>query len=544
MKHAWSGRLRPPTVIAAAAAAGLARAACGAPAALDDAALDAVTAGNAAAPPGAVAATPTDDGPRPSIVVADGARYALERRREIRLADAAQAGTRALNVVGAAAGDVAGAVNVLAPGIGVPGGALQRNVLDQRVTGGASLGRASLAGANIVRRDSQESRFASGTSSSLVTGRELHARTRTHTVDQFSASVPEFNPLQDLTLEVGTPDLGELTVPRFGFDFVEETDVGDFGIRGSAGSFSLGAPRLVLGTVSLDGDDVVLSSGYVEVPSLDLGEVSLTACIVVCTPDVSADLGSFPGVRVDLPGGDLRLDGANPFKDVQINAGHGIVAAGAGEISVVPGRVTLAATLTLDLPDPSFSFDFTIPAIGEIGPWEVDGPDIDIEIPAVSVSHTFLDEPVGFAYSAAFDGVLCLGVDTMKCADSVHRSAREESSADERIRLASASSFSEGGRTVTGDVEVHAGATLTDAEADLIAMSQASALIDSTSSIALGDAAQRGLRAVNAVNAVDTIVGNTLNVAAIGPTAVPAAGGIGSLGQTNVFVQRATRYGL
>lgn len=554
MKHAWSRRPRRPAVIASAVAACLARTGFGAPSALDDAALDAVTAGN-------VTATQADE-PRPSVVVADGARYALDRRREIRLEGAAQAGAHALNVVSAAAGDVADAVNVLASGLGVPGAALQQNQLDQRVNGGASLGRASVVGTHVVRRDSQESRFASGSSSSLVTGAELHTRTRTHTVDQYSASVPEFNPLQNLTLEIGTPDLGRLTVDEFDFDFIEETDFGNFGIGGKVGPFSIGAPRLVLGSVSLDGDDVVLSSGYVEVPSVDLGSASLKVCVFDCGTE-SVDLGGFSGTRVDLPGGDLRFDGANPFKDVRINAGHGIAAVGTGEIDVDGGRVTLAATLSLDLPDPSFSFDFTIPGLGKIpgiddipglkdvlgtdtlGPWHVDGPDIDIEIPAVSVSHTFIDQPIGFGYSATFDGALCLGVvGPVNCKPGTHHVEHEESRTDDRIRLVSTSSFNEGGRTVNGDVEVHAGATLTDAEADLVAMSQASALIDSTSSIALGDAAQRGLRAVNTVNAVDTIVGNTLNVAAVGPMAVPAGTRIGSLGQTNVFVQRATRYGL
>jgi hypothetical protein len=363
-------------------------------------------------------------------------------------------------------------------------------------------------------------------------------------VEQFAAFVPEYNPLQNLTLTIGTPALAPLHIPAFSFDFVEETDVGDFGIRGGVGPFTLGAPQLVLGTVSLDGNDVVLSSGFVQLPSLDLGSASLQVCIVACTPDVSVDLGGFAGPRVDLPGGDLRFEGANPFKDTRINAGHGIAAVGAGAISVTPGRVTLGASLAFDLPDPRFSFDFTIPGFAGIGPWHVDGPDIDIEIPAISVSHTLIDEPVGFASSATFDGVLCLAVSTTHCGSGSRHTERRESEVDARVHVVAASAFSGGGRSASSDANVHAGATLADAEADLIAMSQASALIDATSSIALADAAQRGIRAVNAVNAADTIVGNALNVTAIRPAGVLPGGVTGSLGQTNVFVQHRTRYGL
>lgn len=539
MKDARRKYRRPPGVILAVIAGGFMPVAiAAAPATLTDVVLDAVTAGTTGT------GTPPADGKRPAVIVADGARYTLDRDQNVELRGRAQLGLRALNVIAAAGADVGNAVNLSAFDGGA-GGALQRNVLSQRESRTGSLGRASLAGAQFRRGWSVESQFARSSSSSQVTGWQLQSRSRLRTVDQFAAFVPEYNPLQNLTLTVGTPALDPLRVPAFSFDFVEETDVGDFGIRGGAGPFTLGAPQLVLGSVSLDGDDLVLSSGFVQVPSLDLGNASLQVCIVACTSNVSVDLGGFTGPRLDLPGGDLRFEGANPFKDTRINAGHGIATVGAGSISVVPGRVTLASSLTLDLPDPSFSFDFTIPGIGEIGPWDVDGPDIDVEIPGVAVSHTLIDEPVGFAFSATFDGVLCLAVATTDCGSGSRRVEREESATATEIRLATASAFEERSRTTSGHADVHAGATLTDAEADLIAMSQASALIDSASSIALADSAQRGLRAMNAVNAADTIVGNALNATtAVRPAGAPASPVTSALVQTNVFVQHRTRYGL
>jgi hypothetical protein len=513
-----------------------ARTTCAAPA-LSDAALDAVTAGTAG-----MAVLAPADGARSAVVVADGAAYTLERRRGVRLEGDAQSGSRGFNVVGAAGSDVGNAVNVLARGTDLAGGALQQNLLLQRENGTAWLGRANLAGRHLVQRASVESGFASGGSRTALTGWHVETRSRTRSVDQYSAFVPEYNPLENLTLSVGTPALDPLYIPAFRFDFVEETEAGDYGIRGGVGPFTLGAPQLVLGTVSLEGNDVVLSAGYVQLPSLDLGSASLEVCIAECVGG-SVDLGGFEGGRVDFPGGDLRFEGANPFKDVRINAGHGIAATGAGSISVVLGRVTLAASLQLDLPDPRFSFDFTIPEFAGIGPWDVNGPDITVEIPALSVSHTLIDEPVGFAFSATFDGVLCLPASTADCSASSRHTEHESSEIVEELRTASASSFSAASRTASGATVMHAGATLTDAEADLLAMSQASALIDSTSSIALADGAQRGLRAVNAVNAADTIVGNAVNVTAIRSPGISAAEVRGSLGQANTFVQYRTRYG-
>lgn len=528
-------RPRASTALAAAVAACIAQTSLGAPAPLADAELDAVTAG------GPQASAPAD-GRRPAVIVADGAQYTLNQNQSVLLQGDAQAGIRALNVVDVAGSDVGNAVNVLSRETAV-GDALQLNTFEQREIQSGSLGRASLAGENVTRRSSIERSTASGGSSSSVTGWESRTFSRTSTVDQFSAFVPEYNPLQNLTLTVGTPALDPLRIPSFEVDFVEETDVGNYGIRGGVGPFTLGAPQLVLGSISLDGDDVVLSSGYVQVPSLDLGSAHLQVCVVACTPDVSVDLGGFTGPRVDLPGGDLRFEGANPFKDTHLNAGHGFAVAGAGSISVVPGHVTLGAELTLDLPDPSFSFDFTIPGIGEIGPWSVDGPNIGIEIPAISVSHNFIDQDVGVAYSASFDGALCIALETSNCASSSRQTEHQESRAEAELYQVTATSYSHSTGSRHEELDVHVGATLSNAEAELIAMSQGSAHIDSLNSVALSDSAQSGLQALNAVNAADAIIGNALNVSAVRPTSITSGNVAGSLGQSNVFVQHRTQYG-
>jgi|GEM_PF-1422514 len=523
----------PVAALAAVMAVCTSPAARGEPAPLTDATLDGVTAG-----------TPAPESERPTAVVADGAHYEAQSHNRVELRERALEDARVLNAVSASGSDAVNTVNVLT-GRGEPSiSAFQQNVLRQEDVQLGALGRASVVAPSLVETRYEGWSQSTGGRRSSVDSNRLKTHSRVSTVEQYSAEIPAYYPLQNLSLTVGTPKLDPLHIGAFEIDFIADTDVGKYGIGGKVGPFTLAAPELVLGTISLDGDDVVLSSGYVELPDLDLGSAELKVCFVTCAAG-SVDLGGFDGPRIDFPGDDLRFEGANPFKDVRINAGHGVAAVGSGYIEARPGRVRLDASLELDLPDLQFSFDFQIPGIsfgelGSIGPWDVDGPDIDIEIPAVGFSHTLIDEQVGVAYSASFDGVLCLAIHTTNCARSSRSEERREERIEEEIRSAvaashaSETSFSSGGReTVTG-------ATLTGAEAELILMSEARARIDSLSDIALADGAQRGLRAVNAVNAAGTLIGNSLNVISL---QAPPAIASGAIGQSNVFLQYRTRYG-
>jgi hypothetical protein len=513
-------------VLAALFASGLAQPALATPPALTDTALDAVTAGGPAQPA---------DGHPPVVIVADGATYTFAGGQNVHFEGETQKNLRALNVVGAGGSDVGNAVNALVISAEAPSRVLQLNQLEQRESGGGSLGPANLNGEMSTRRSTTESHVTSSSSSSQLMMQRLQSRSHTTTVDQVAAFVPSHAPLEDLTLEVATPQLEPLHIGELSVDFLD--DDGLFGIEGSIGPFTIQAPQLVLGTVSLDGDDLVLSAGHVVLPAFDLGDATVQVCFAACAEE-SIDLGSFGGRTVELADGDLRFEGANPFKDTSINAGGGIAIVGAGTVSVAPNHITLAGELTLDLPDPTFSFDFTIPSLFEdpdlIGPFDVDGPDVTIEIPAVSVSHIFIDEDIGGGFAGTFDGFLCVAEGTMDCGSGSRRSAHTEMRADTRWSASSNSAYSNSSVSTSGDEVAYAGASLTDAEADLIAMSEGSAQINVENTVMLSDSAQQGLRAANAVNAADTIVGNALNV---------ATHLVGSLGQSNVFVQNRTTYG-
>jgi hypothetical protein len=512
-----------------------------APTALSDAALDSVTAGT-------LERDPIEPGKAPVVVVADGAHYVFNGSQSVELAEGAQTGLRALNVTGAAGGDVGNAVNVLA--IGAYGGhaVAQNNVVSQTQRAQGSLGRATLGGTNVTRSTHVESRFADGSSTSSVTGRRLLAATRTTDIQQSAMFVPEFSPFEHLELKFETPTLAPIEIGEFGIDLLN--DDGLFGIEGSVGPFRIEAPELVLGTARLDGDDVVFDSGQVRLPAFDLGDATVKVCFAACA-EQSVDLGSFGGETIVLPGPDLRLEGANIFKDTHINAGFGIALVGSGEVDVEPGHLTLFGELSLDLPDPSFSFDFEIPAILEdgdggdiIGPWTFDGPEVGFEIPPITVSHTFIDEDIGFAYSASFDGVLCLAVGTTDCGSASRRTERQRTVVDVVVDTTASSSHSERGGSMAVEIDTHAGASLRDAEADLIAMSEASAEVTTANTVTLGDAAQRGMSSLNAVNAADAIVGNALNVTVLEPSRWVSGSAIGLLSQSNAFSQYRTQYGL
>jgi hypothetical protein len=499
------------THIATAAALAVASTATqAAPRDLDAAALDAVAANR-------------------SVVVADQSEVNLDAQNAVVLSDGVQRQAAAMNVVNAADTDVINAANI-ATSAGARVLARQLNEVFQVEHSYGRAGSISLAGPNVSRSYSNSRSFSSSASSSSTRSTLLQSRTSHSVQDSYNAEVPAYFPLQNLTLTLGTPDLPSVTVPAFGFDLTTTDDVGGtYGIRGSLGPFTFDPPQIVLGTVSFQGDDLVIAGGYVDLPSLDLGSASIDLCFIDCG-GVSVDLPTIDGPRIDLPG-EWRFAGANPFKDVRINAGNGIAAAGSGHVNLSAAHVTLSAELSLDLPDLTTGFSFDV--LGHT----VSTPNFGVEIPPISASITVVDADIGPGYSADFDGVLCLAVQTSDCGRLEHSESAQSSVVDVRQASASASSSMFEESNSTGEEVVTVGASLSNAEAELIAMSEGRAQIDQGSTVELGSQAQRGMQVVNAVNASGAIVGNALNVGTQRGATVGSAG----ISQSNSFEQYKTR---
>jgi hypothetical protein len=496
------------TALALAVASSAAKAA---PRDLDAEALDSVAGGNT------------------SAIVADQSELHIHTDQRVELRAATQQRAAAANLVTAAGADVIGAANI-ATVLGERVMARQLNEIFQVDHTYGRVERISLAGPNLSRSFSTASSFSSSASSSSTRSTLLRSRTSRSVQDSYSAGVPAYFPLQNLTLTIGTPDLPSVTVPAFGFDLTTEDDVGGvYGIRGSLGPFTFDPPQIVLGTVSFQGDDLVVAGGYVDLPSLDLGSASIDLCFIDCG-GVSVDLPSIDGPRIDLPG-EWRFEGANPFKDIRINAGNGIAAAGSGHVDLSAAHVTLSAELSLDLPDLTTSFSF------DVLDSRVSTPEFGVEIPAISASITVVDEDIGPGYSADFDGVLCLAVQTSDCGRLEHSESSQSSLVDVRETTGSTSGSISEASTSSGIEDVTAAATLGAAEAELIAMSEGRAQIEQGSVITLSSQTQRGMQVINAVNASGAIVGNALNVVTQRGTGATAAG----VSQTNSFTQFKTR---
>lgn len=480
--------------------------------------LDGITAG---------AGTTSDRADDASLIVADQSSAALRASHEVVMGERTQERASAVNLINAVASDSVNAVNV-ASAIGANVIGRQLNHIFQVEHSYGRVERISLTGPNLSRSHTSSRSFAAGSSGSSTQSMRVHSLTRHSVSDTYSAGVPAYYPLQDLTITLGTPDLPAVTVPQFGFDLTTSDDVGTYGIRGSLGPFTFDPPQLVLGTVTFDGDDLLIAGGYVDLPSLDLGSASVTACFIECG-GVSVDLPTIDGPRIDLPG-EWRFEDANPFKDVRINAGNGIAAAGRGRISVDAAHVTLTAELSLDLPDLTTSFSFDV--LGH----EVSTGSFGVEIPPISASVTLVDTDIGSGYDAQFDGALCLSVQATDCGTLEHAESSYSSSVDVRASTATASSWAFEESTSTHEQYITPGAALSGAEAELIAMSEGRAQIDRASTIELGSQAQRGMQVINSINATGAIVGNALNV---GSQRAAAAGS--GLAQSNVFSQIKTR---
>lgn len=497
-------------VATAAALAVASTATQAAPRDLDAAALDAVAANT-------------------SVVVADQSEVTIDAHNSVVLSDGVQRQAAAMNAVNAADADVINTANI-ATSAGARVLARQLNEVFQVEHSYGRAGSISLAGPDVSRGYSHSRSFGSSTSSSSTRSTLLQSRTSHSVQDSYNAEVPAYFPLQNLTLTLGTPDLPSVTVPAFGFDLTTTDDVGGtYGIRGGLGPFTFDPPQIVLGTVSFQGDDLVIAGGYVDLPSLDLGEASIELCFIDCG-GVSVDLPTIDGPRIDLPG-EWRFEDANPFKDIRINAGNGIAAAGSGHVDLSAAHVTVSAELSLDLPDLTTGFSFDV--LGRT----VSTPEFGVEIPPISASITVVDADIGPGYSADFDGVLCLAVQTSDCGRLEHSESSQSSVIDVRQTSASASGSMFEESNSTGEEFVTAGASLGNAEAELIAMSEGRAQIDQGSTVELGSQAQRGMQVVNAVNATGAIVGNALNVGTQTGTPVAGAG----ISQSNSFTQYKTR---
>jgi len=626
-----SGRVRRGRLLCGVAGASLALAACqaeAAPRALSEAALDGVVAGSAgSSPAGAAAGTnpltgqagrggsggeaggSVSPGPRagnPPAVSgqSDPPDMAVPGRREaivghdseldlrldatVRVTDGTQSELRALSLVNASAADAASALNVFdGDAFGRNGSSLlttQKNEILQREAVGAELGAFSVAGPTRAIRTSGS--FRAGESSSFVEQeiiKDVSHLSRTQFSDS-SASVPSFDPLEDFTLAPSIGTTEPFTIPGFSFDLTKSFEINDivdigpagdrslgtFGVKADVESSTLGIPKITFGELRFEGDDLVVAPGRIELPAIDLGDVEGMICFIDCTGG-TIEFDRVEATTLEFPIPEQRFEGANPFKDFNIQLGQGLAAAGSGDFDFKTFGGEVSARLGFALPDfEGPDFDITlVPDLGFIQDFEVEVGELKVDIPAskilgdlqesttVSIDLPDIELPdLSFevelfdverdlpanllGFSGHFDGVVCVFVRDIDCGEQSHSTTESFERIRQRrtVTTATASSFEEWSES--REQESRPGAELREAEAELIAMSGAEARVNDYSLVIISGEAQRGLRAMNVANVTTAMVGSAANVAR-----TPAAGGSagfasGALTQTNIFIQGFT----
>jgi hypothetical protein len=484
-----------------------------------------------------------------------------------------QSETATANLVNAARADVANGNNILAGNAGSLIG-LQSNHVSQSETHIGYLNSSSLLGENV------EATYAHSTSNSAYSRSAVTAlsmnmvNSHVEISGAYTAIVPKYNPLADLTLPLGKFTLGnkDLGIKSIGTG-IAHNDTGDYGIDGSIGRVVVLGPSIDLGSLQLTGKDIVINTGSVTLPGVDFGTAQLKACFVDCVSTGPLTIGKVGGTVLNSPLGTLRFAGANPFGAMDLSLNTGFSAAGSGELRFNGGAVTIEASTTLSLPglkDLGTS-KVTLPitkAIQDIAKsLGVDAGSFSLNIPNFSIPDLTLTVKLdstatsssvstsssanaigltatlplsgglsGFNIDLKFDGAFCMDVANQCKADG---STTKTSITTQDNSFAIAGQSESGSSTSSADSgskRVVLGGNFEGASGRYIVVSDAAFAGTDGSDVALANGAQSNIKALNAVNAAGTIVGNGLNISAV-PTAVNSIAGNTRLTQENVLVQ-------
>ncbi len=322
-------------------------------------------------------------------------------------------------------------------------------------------------------------------------------------------------------------------------------DAGWFGEWGAEVDYTgmqLFGPGLRIDSISAggtDGNDLLLGT-RVELPKLDFGDIYIELCAGKCS-QTHWDLKSVGGNYI-YPNFTIA-DMAPEVEELNVGAGFDFYGNPNGEVlTATPGffkvdgevslKVTPYATATLDLSklellgvkiEPAvkaadvfnngtaigkytWSFDlidkqFAFDLLDE----EIKVPDIDLEL---GTPEHYSNEWV-----LALDNDVIEEYDSIDVAESSFGSSYEHS--------------------------VLTGGQMTGAEAELLALSEGSLSVEDTSTVSLGDDAQRNMRVFNGVNSASSVAANALNIGRLpsfsaGPSGVPQT----SVQQQNRFKQQ------
>ncbi len=441
----------------------------------------------------------------------------------------------------------------------------------------AALGRVgSLAGfaaeaATSVQTESsyeQGRRTWSSTATFQVDRREAEQVSHTE-LDVQVAAVPALGPIEVDLSQAGnnllvpdfTVDLPDFRVDTMIYDRspVEEiVDLlfprdGAIASEVSGRSLSFNAAHLDLGSVRLDGADIVIGPSTLSLPGFSIGDVTLgtEVCRLFNCSEPSIRIGqvTFEDSRIELA--ETRFAGANPIPGIT-GFGAGFAMVGSGRISAEDGLASVQADLQLPLDEllaGAGAVRFVVPWAG-IQVFEGDGlTDLDDGVddlisllpfwsglPSLELSLD-LEVPITFpdGFTGEFEGAICLSQED--CGEMQASSALEEHREQSRRDLTDSGSDE---WVQWHDVTIatsSAAVSLEAAAADVIVLDDAKLEQSEYRIVALTGEAQRGLRLLNGINAAVAEIGNGLNVMRFSSGSTARASGNTQLRQQNQISQ-------
>ena len=489
------------------------------------------------------AASAVDVRPESQVVIAS--TQASERRNEVTLTQGSQTDSRMLTLSNASAGDTVSGVNLFRSdreSSDLPTQIQQSNQLTQTQIIQARAGRFEAPAGSSLRVTTQaleNNQTSRAFERIALTNERIQAQT---TTTRFQSSVtPQRIGFFDTPVVIGTdpiklPDFFvSLPSVRVQFEIGDKWgDLFDLDVDISLtfpASLRVKGAELSFGEIALDGDDIVLTSPRLTLPSLEFGFCFLQA-ENACSGEGNDATVTLPGQTLAL--GEIVLEGANPLGDLGLELGYAI--AGDGTITVDGGSLSLEGDIPINVGDiADVAFDILVPNAGNVGSVtdKLDLPTFDVP---VDVTVDF-PEPAGFdrtftaGEGCVFNqsGSQCSPVDTTTTVtDSVNQSVTV--SRDQQSFQQTSTARYEVYRE-EGDLRLKAG------QSRLTVLRKSTASESRYSIVVVTDQSQSGASFASGVNAAAAIVGNGLNITTLkapqGTSRLP----ITALRQQNQFRQ-------
>lgn len=489
---------------------------------------------------------------RSEMVVANDSIISHKQNANTHIEGVVQSNLRAINLSNVSQGDGVNGVNIIND---VARNKLSRefyqlNQITQTDRRQGQLGFSEVYGTN-VRKSWGNSYHKSANESVFNQLDHVNTHSFSDSTTSFNnASIPKYNPLQNFTINLGEYKFGDINLGTLTLGgLVEDPIFGtDTGIRATIGPVKLLGPAVSLGQLHFEGDDLRLSNVSATLPGVDFGSASVKACLIdACASAGPTHIGTVGNQTITVLDEQGKVFvGANPFKDIDLNVGSGIAAAGKGSISAGPINTTLTATVSLGLGEDALLNGFNTVSQATEGLLDFAGEVFNIdpddrftlprlESPLIPPIEVPISSTPGF--SAEFEGTICLSILADCIADQEYSSTYQENivnntSLHEENFYSSSETFNE-----YYDESILVGARLSGAEADLIAMSNGAINTEAVSHVSLKDGAQSNIRVINAMNTAYTLSGNAVNISRNSSSINNQRGSGLSLQQGNIFKQ-------